>query len=58
MRTALWILSVAALAGCLVAPILAFTGRLDDAGYKTALLVCSLLWFTISSVRIYLPAKR
>lgn len=57
MKTVLWILSIAALAGCLVSAIMAFTGALDDAGYKTALLVCSLLWFTISSVRIYLPAR-
>lgn len=57
MKLILWILSIAALAGCLASAIMAFYGTLDDAGYKTALLVCSVLWFTISSARIYLPVK-
>ena len=57
MKAILWILSIAALGGCAASAIMAFTGALDDATYKTVFLVCSVLWFAISSVRIYLPAK-
>ncbi len=57
MRAILWILSILALGGCAASAVLAFTGTIDDATYKSMLLVCSVLWFAISSVRIYLPAK-
>lgn len=57
MKAIVWILSIAALGGCAVSAVMAFTGTLDDATYKSVFLVCSVLWFAISSVRIYLPAK-
>jgi hypothetical protein len=58
MKAMLWILSVAALGGCTVSAVMVFTGAIDEATFKNAFLVCSVLWFVISSARIYLPAKR
>lgn len=58
MKLALWILSLAALGGCAVSAGMVFTGALDEATFKSTFLVCSVLWFVISSARIYLPAKR
>lgn len=58
MKAILWILSVAALGGCAASAVMVFTGALDEATFQNAFLVCSVLWFVISSVRIYLPAKR
>lgn len=57
MKTLLLVLSLAALVGCIAMPVMVFTGSLDEETYKSAFLVCSILWFAISSVRIYLPAK-
>ncbi|MCC7342811.1 MAG: hypothetical protein IT170_17145 [Bryobacterales bacterium] len=58
MKPLLWILSIGALGGCLASAVMAFHGMIDDATYKMALLICSVLWFTISSARMYLPARR
>jgi hypothetical protein len=58
MKPLLWILSVAALSGCAISAVMVFTGALDEATFKSTFLVCSVLWFVISSARIYLPAKR
>lgn len=58
MKPLLWILSLAALGGCAASAVMVFTGALDEATFKSSLLICSLGWFVISAVRIYLPAKR
>lgn len=57
MKPLLWILSIAALGGCAASAVMVFAGAMDEASFKTTFLVCSVLWFAISSVRIYLPAK-
>ncbi len=57
MKVMLWLLSIAALSGCALSAVLVFTGGLEEGTFKSAFLICSVLWFAISSVRIYLPAK-
>jgi hypothetical protein len=40
-----------ALVGTFLAPLLFFSDRLGEAGLRTSLLICMVLWFTVAVIR-------
>jgi hypothetical protein len=50
-RTIMGALALLSLAACLALGVMAFLGRLPDAGYKKGFLAASVLWFVFSIAR-------
>jgi hypothetical protein len=50
-RATMGALALLSLAACLALGVMAFLGRLPDAGYKKGFLAASVLWFVFSIAR-------